>query len=83
MSYAYGPPEPRNESCTKGSRPTAREREVLELVVCGLSNVEIAERLGVSIKTVEEHLSSVRYKTGIGPRVLLAFWWRDQEAEAS
>ncbi len=34
---------------------TAREREVMELVVAGLTSREIAERLGVSPKTVEVH----------------------------
>jgi RNA polymerase sigma factor (sigma-70 family) len=39
-----------------------REREVMELVVTGNSNREIAETLGISPKTVEVHRSRVMSK---------------------
>ncbi|MCG6871517.1 MAG: sigma-70 family RNA polymerase sigma factor [Gammaproteobacteria bacterium] len=41
---------------------TAREREVLDCVVAGLSNKQIADQLGLSIKTVEVHRSRVMNK---------------------
>jgi pimeloyl-ACP methyl ester carboxylesterase/DNA-binding CsgD family transcriptional regulator len=44
---------------------SAREREVLELVAAGLANEEIAERLTISIRTVERHLSNVYAKLGV------------------
>ncbi len=47
---------------------TARELEVLRLVVQGLRNGEIAQRLGVSIKTVETHLTSLYSKLGVQSR---------------
>lgn len=47
---------------------TAREREVLTLMVEGLNNSEIAERLVVSIATVKAHVSSVLSKLGVSTR---------------
>lgn len=43
-----------------------REREVLDLVVDGLSNKQIGQRLGVSYRTVEVHRGHVFDKLGVG-----------------
>ncbi|MGB8649377.1 MAG: LuxR C-terminal-related transcriptional regulator [Mycobacteriales bacterium] len=43
---------------------TAREREVLVAVADGLTNAEIAERLGIAPATVKTHLDHVFAKTG-------------------
>lgn len=40
-----------------------REQEVLELIVKGLSNKEIAEKLHISIRTVESHKQNLISKT--------------------
>jgi RNA polymerase sigma factor (sigma-70 family) len=45
-------------------RLTQREREVLDLVVTGKLNKQIADELGISIKTVEVHRSRVMQKMG-------------------
>jgi len=44
---------------------SAREREILHLAADGLSNDEIAERLTLSVRTVERHLSNAYLKLGI------------------
>ena len=41
---------------------TQREKEVMELVVEGDSNLEIAEKLGVSASTVKNHVSVAMQK---------------------
>jgi DNA-binding CsgD family transcriptional regulator len=47
---------------------SAREREVLELVASGLTNDAVAERLFLSVRTVERHLSNVYAKLRVsGP----------------
>jgi RNA polymerase sigma factor (sigma-70 family) len=43
---------------------TAREQEVLRLSVEGVSNKQIASRLGISTKTVDVHRARIREKTG-------------------
>jgi DNA-binding NarL/FixJ family response regulator len=59
-----------NEShATRLSEPlTTREVEVLRLVVQGVRNSEIGQRLSISVKTVETHLTSIYGKLGVQSR---------------
>lgn len=48
---------------------TERESEVLRLVAVGYTNIEIASRLGISVKTVEAHKANAMRKIGLTGRV--------------
>ncbi|HUQ68252.1 MAG TPA: response regulator transcription factor [Planctomycetaceae bacterium] len=50
------------DAAERYARLTAREAEVLEQVVAGLSSKEIGNRLGVSFKTVEAHRAKIMRK---------------------
>ncbi|MGK5112498.1 response regulator [Geodermatophilus sp. CPCC 205506] len=47
---------------------TEREHDVLERIAAGVSNDAIAERLGISVKTVQNHVSNVLLKLGVSTR---------------
>ena len=53
---------------------TAREEEVLLTVARGLTNVEIASTLHISLSTVKTHLASLMGKLGARNRVEIAMW---------
>jgi len=53
---------------------TARELEVLRLVVDGLANKQIARRLGISEKTVKGHLTNLFQRIGVADRTQAALW---------
>lgn len=57
-----------NEPVQPGQDMTEREREILALMVEGLSNNSIAERLFVSQSTVKFHVSNVLSKLGVASR---------------
>ena len=48
----------------EGSILTGREREVLQLIASGLTNKKIADKLCVSVKTVETHRTRILQKLG-------------------
>jgi DNA-binding CsgD family transcriptional regulator len=47
---------------------TARQMEVLDLIAAGLTNVQIGERIGISVKTVDHHVSAVLATLGASSR---------------
>jgi DNA-binding NarL/FixJ family response regulator len=51
-----------------GSRLTAREREVLELLADGLGPAEVARELGITPKTVATHVEHIYAKLGVHTR---------------
>jgi DNA-binding CsgD family transcriptional regulator len=51
-----------------------REMEIVDLVAVGLTNYEIAEKLDISKRTVDNHISNVLAKTKTENRVELVRW---------
>jgi DNA-binding NarL/FixJ family response regulator len=47
---------------------TRREMEVLQIIVQGLSNVQIADQLMISPSTVDSHVQSIYRKLGVSSR---------------
>ena len=62
------PRGPRPTTRENPAQLTARELEVLTLVADGLRNREIAERLFLSSKTVDHHVSAILRKVGARTR---------------
>ncbi|MGK2932355.1 MAG: response regulator [Solirubrobacterales bacterium] len=58
---------------------TPREQEVLRLIARGYLYKEIARRLGISIKTVEAHASSVLRKLQLSTRHELSRWAQERD----
>jgi DNA-binding NarL/FixJ family response regulator len=53
---------------------STREMEILELVIQGMSNREIAYRLGISHQTVKNHMTSILNKLGVADRTQAAIY---------
>jgi DNA-binding NarL/FixJ family response regulator len=51
-----------------------RELQIIELVAAGLTNHEIAQKLEISKRTVDNHISNVLTKTKTDNRVALLRW---------
>jgi DNA-binding CsgD family transcriptional regulator/tetratricopeptide (TPR) repeat protein len=62
------PAGPRTATRADPAGLTRREHEVLELICDGHTNVEIAARLFISVKTVDHHVSAVLAKLGAPTR---------------
>jgi DNA-binding NarL/FixJ family response regulator len=63
---------------------SAREMEVLRSVAQGLTNYQVAANLGISVRTVEAHLTHIYAKLGVGSRTEAALLaqrrgWLDPE----
>ena len=59
--------EPADDST--GHSGTDRETEVLELIAEGLSNMEISEKLHMSVNTVKTHVKNIYSKLSVNRRV--------------
>ena len=62
--YEYGP-----KAAGQGTLLTAREKEILQYIVCGKSSKEISNKLFVSTETVKSHLKNIYRKLEVKNRV--------------
>lgn len=58
----------RSSETARGNELTSRQQQLLGLVVLGLSNAEIAERLYLTQSTVKSHLNAAYRKLGVRSR---------------
>jgi pimeloyl-ACP methyl ester carboxylesterase/DNA-binding CsgD family transcriptional regulator len=54
---------------------TARQLQVAALVAEGLTNKQIAQRLGIEERSAEGHLERIRQRLGVTSRAQIAAWW--------
>ena len=54
---------------------TARQLQVAALVAEGLTNRQIAQRLGIEERSAEGHLERIRARLGVTSRAQIAAWW--------
>jgi len=66
---------------SQGASLSARERQVAALVARGLTNGEVAARLGIKERTAEAHAEHIRNKLGFRSRSQIAAWAVDNLAE--
>jgi RNA polymerase sigma factor (sigma-70 family) len=66
--------EPESADDAELNQLTPREREVLRHIARGYMYKEIAQRLGISVKTVEAHVSAVLRKLQLSSRHELSRW---------
>ncbi|WP_082581611.1 ATP-binding protein [Leifsonia sp. Root227] len=67
-------PPSRTASSARTSILTARESEIVELLVEGLSDREIARSLSISIRTVQGHVQRILVKLSLHSRTQIATW---------
>jgi two-component system nitrate/nitrite response regulator NarL len=65
----------------QGVRMTKREREIITLIVEGLSNKEIAQRLTIATYTVKSHVHNILEKLALRSRLQIAMYAGDDSRE--
>ncbi|WP_287128922.1 LuxR C-terminal-related transcriptional regulator [Candidatus Cyanaurora vandensis] len=62
------------DTAQKTNLLSSRELQVLDLVASGLTNEQISEKLAISKRTVDNHISNILQKTETSNRVALVRW---------
>jgi DNA-binding NarL/FixJ family response regulator len=60
---------------------TARETEILQMIIAGKANKDIAGDMRITEKTVEFHLDHIYTKIGVRTRLLAGVWALQQGLE--
>jgi DNA-binding NarL/FixJ family response regulator len=72
--YGYLKPHSANSIMGQPARLSVREREVVQLVSEGKTSREMAQLLGVTVKTAESHRSNIMLKLGLHSTVELVMY---------
>ena len=78
LMYAIQHGMPVKKEVIQGAEPSARELDVLGLVVSGLTDAQVAVRLGMSVATVRVHMHHIVEKLQIEDRSAAIAWYRRQ-----
>ncbi|MBA2292170.1 MAG: response regulator transcription factor [Gemmatimonadales bacterium] len=73
--------ERRGRGAVRGVSLTRRQLEILELHCTAVRHQQIAIRLGISDRTVESHMRSLRAATGQPTNRHLVLWWTSMAAD--
>jgi len=76
-AFAGAPPAPRADADPEIDQLSPREREVLRFIARGYTYKEVGTELGISVKTVETHVSAVLRKLQLSSRYELSRWAAD------
>ncbi len=72
LAHAQTPSTPSSTRASAAPELTERERQVLQLLVSGAQNKEIAARLNITERTVKAHLASIFNRLGVNSRTQAA-----------
>ena len=61
---------------------TKRQRQIVALIAEGLSNQAIADRLGLSRRTISRHIAMILWRLGLASHLDIAAWAVEQEWHA-
>lgn len=76
-AFAGAAPAPAPGTDSEADQLSPREREVLRFIARGYTYKEVAVELGISVKTVETHVSAVLRKLQLSSRYELSRWAAD------
>jgi non-specific serine/threonine protein kinase len=83
VGHALGRPVSAEPPRAQDDVLTPREREVVGLVAQGQTDRQIAARMGMSVRTVANHLAHVRTKLDLPSRAAIASWLAQQQDSSS